>query len=511
MPSCSTCRSGTTPTSTSSRRRSRWAPGRSCSPRTPTLRSSGSTRSPRSVVAKPDLEALEQVLLRLDRDERGAAVVEQDRRQRPAAARRRARVRPGSSDAQAFFEAINGAARAMRSSALDVPAGAESVADEVGRRLRDTDRVLLMPPARGAVFLPGGGEAGVASVLARIRAIAVVTERLPGRVRHRARRRARRRRLRPPEERGRPAPALRSARLSRAAGSSGLRMASRVLWIPTVPSTAILVPTPTPAMRAPPEEQDRDRCGAVDEDELDRGSVVSGATRTDRTRPATFTRSRQRGLGDRDAARAPRHAVRLRLRRWRASGGSTRAALAGGAGATGDDGRERHPLLVPSIEVEGHRRDVGVGQAGQLLEERVGGLVVQHPVPDAPVLAVGEEHGHLGLPVGELPHDALHRGSQEAAVGAVDDLERHAVQTRAGPLLGQLRGGLLVHREVHGAQLVGRERAGVLDGAGRRHVEAVDEHQHDVAPEDRRGGGGGHVVLEQPRLVLVLAVQPQAA
>ena len=39
-----------------------------------------------------------------------------------------------------------------------------------------------------------------------------------------------------------------------------------------------------------------------------------------------------------------------------------------------------------------------------------------------------------------------------------------------------------------GPQLVGRERAGVLDGAGRGHVELVDEHEHDVAAQDRRLG-----------------------
>ena len=57
-----------------------------------------------------------------------------------------------------------------------MPAGAESVADEVGRRLRDTDRVLLMLP-RAVRVLPARAAArtGVASVLGRIRAIHVVT------------------------------------------------------------------------------------------------------------------------------------------------------------------------------------------------------------------------------------------------------------------------------------------------------------------------------------------------
>ena len=63
--------------------------------------------------------------------------------------------------------------------------------------------------------------------------------------------------------------------------------------------------------------------------------------------------------------------------------------------------------------------------------------------------------------------------------------------------------------EVHGPHLVGSERAGVLDGASRRHVEPVDEHQHDVAAQDRRGRGRRHVVLEEDGLSLVLPVQPE--
>ena len=126
------------------------------------------------VVPKPDLVALEQVLLRLDHDDESDEVVEQDRRKRPA----RAADGPtptGLSDAQAFFEAINAADAGDALVGLDVPHGAESVADEVGRRLRDTDRVLLNLPRAVRCFLPGGGEEGIASVLARIRGIPVVT------------------------------------------------------------------------------------------------------------------------------------------------------------------------------------------------------------------------------------------------------------------------------------------------------------------------------------------------
>jgi chemotaxis response regulator CheB len=127
-----------------------------------------------TVVAKPDLAALEQVLIRLDRDEQSDAVVEEDRRHRPERVAA-GPVPTGPSDAQAFFEAINGAQAGDALVALDVPVGAESVADEVGRRLRDTDRVLLTLPRAVRAFLPGGGEEGIASVLARIRSIPIVT------------------------------------------------------------------------------------------------------------------------------------------------------------------------------------------------------------------------------------------------------------------------------------------------------------------------------------------------
>jgi CheY-like chemotaxis protein len=127
-----------------------------------------------AVVVKPDLHALEQVLVRLAHDVDQDEVVEQDRRQRPS----RAADGPaptGVSDAQAFFEAINGAREGDALVGLDVPVGAESVADEVGRRLRDTDRVLLSLPRAVRCFLPGGGQEGIDSVLARIRSIHAVT------------------------------------------------------------------------------------------------------------------------------------------------------------------------------------------------------------------------------------------------------------------------------------------------------------------------------------------------
>jgi CheY-like chemotaxis protein len=128
---------------------------------------------PPAIVEKPDLAALEDLFLRLGRDEQHHAV-EQDRRVRPV----RAAEGPaptGISDAEAFFVAVNAAREGDALVSLDVPVGAEAVADEVGHRLRDTDRVLVMPPRAVRIFLPGGGEEGLQAVLARIRGIPSVT------------------------------------------------------------------------------------------------------------------------------------------------------------------------------------------------------------------------------------------------------------------------------------------------------------------------------------------------
>jgi CheY-like chemotaxis protein len=127
-----------------------------------------------AVVIKPDLEALEHLLRRLGRDGSGGDVREQDRRRHPAVVPE-GPAPTGPSDAQAFFEAVNGARAGDALVALDVAVGAEAVADEVSQQLRDTDRVLLMPPRGLRAFLSGGGEEGVQSALARIAEIHVLT------------------------------------------------------------------------------------------------------------------------------------------------------------------------------------------------------------------------------------------------------------------------------------------------------------------------------------------------
>ena len=69
-------------------------------------------------------------------------------------------------------------------------------------------------------------------------------------------------------------------------------------------------------------------------------------------------------------------------------------------------------------------------------------------------------------------------------------------------------GPLVVDVEVHGVQLVGRERARVLDRPGRGQVDAVDEQDHDVAAQHLGLAGlDGRTLFEDGVLGAVLAVR----
>ncbi len=128
-----------------------------------------------SVVVKPDLGALRDLLDRMGTDDARGGVVEKDRRQRPT----HTAVGPsptGVIDAQAFFEAINGARPGDGMLSLEVGPEAETVASDASRLLRDTDRLLAFPNAV-RLHLPGSGEAGIRSLLRRIVAGGAV---LPG-------------------------------------------------------------------------------------------------------------------------------------------------------------------------------------------------------------------------------------------------------------------------------------------------------------------------------------------
>jgi hypothetical protein len=122
-------------------------------------------------VPKPDMSDLERVVSRLVVDHT-AQVVDRDRRVRPV---RAASGPPPTSmaDAQSFYVALNDAIEgdAVLSIDLDTaPPGAlegPAVAAHVQEVLRTTDRLLASSTAL-KIFLPGAGEEGVRSLLARL-------------------------------------------------------------------------------------------------------------------------------------------------------------------------------------------------------------------------------------------------------------------------------------------------------------------------------------------------------
>jgi chemotaxis response regulator CheB len=124
-------------------------------------------------VPKPDLSALEQVLSRLDVDEDDHRVVAHERRDRPARAASGPRSN-GLEDAHAFFEAISEATAGDGLISIDLRDGADALAGHVAQRLRDGDRVLLLPTSV-RLYLPGGGDEGIRSVLDRVAAHPVAT------------------------------------------------------------------------------------------------------------------------------------------------------------------------------------------------------------------------------------------------------------------------------------------------------------------------------------------------
>ena len=127
------------------------------------------------VVFKPDFRGLEGAFAQIAGASSSGDPTAQDRRQRPARPAE-GPVPTSVTDAQAFFEALNAAQPGDALVGFDVPAGAEALADEVWQKLRDTDRVLLVLPRAVRCFLPGGGEDGILSVLARVAGVPSVQD-----------------------------------------------------------------------------------------------------------------------------------------------------------------------------------------------------------------------------------------------------------------------------------------------------------------------------------------------
>ena len=129
---------------------------------------------PLAVVVKPDLGALEQVLTRLDVDDETHHIVSRERRARPARTSK-APAASGIDDARAFFEAVNEASDGDGMISIDLWQGADSVASMATHLLRQGDRVLSFPTAV-RLYLPGGGEEGVRSVIQRVADNSVATQ-----------------------------------------------------------------------------------------------------------------------------------------------------------------------------------------------------------------------------------------------------------------------------------------------------------------------------------------------
>ena len=81
----------------------------------------------------------------------------------------------GIDDARAFFEAVNEAKDGDGIISIDLWQGADSVASVATQLLRQGDRVLAFPTAV-RLYLPGGGEEGVRSVLQRVADNCVATQ-----------------------------------------------------------------------------------------------------------------------------------------------------------------------------------------------------------------------------------------------------------------------------------------------------------------------------------------------
>ena len=241
----------------------------------------------------------------------------------------------------------------------------------------------------------------------------------------------------------------------------GFSIARRLWNTPTVPLASRRVPTSTPAICRRPEEHDRQRAGVVHQHELERGRVVLrhdperahlagdadlvAPARLDDRRDTASSSRRGAGFGVDVVAlgRSPaiaRSASRARRRRGaptgRRAGTGTVVTLACGS----RDRSARNASAVRSCRTRCH--------APRYL--RSGSSTLTSVSPSASSRATH-----------------LHGGAGEPAVGAADDVERHPGEAEAAPLLGQLAGHLVVDGEVHDAQLVGREAAGVLDRRGR--------------------------------------------
>ena len=118
-----------------------------------------------AVVPKPDLAALEHVLERLAEHDPGTTK-ERERRRNP----QRVAAGPvpmGVGDLQAFFEAVNAAEAGDAMTSIECTTHGDDMANELLEVIRPSDRLAAFSTAV-RVFLPGGGDEGIRSLVQRI-------------------------------------------------------------------------------------------------------------------------------------------------------------------------------------------------------------------------------------------------------------------------------------------------------------------------------------------------------
>ena len=264
----------------------------------------------------------------------------------------------------------------------------------------------------------------------------------------------------------------------------GLRIARRAWCRPTVPDRLEARADPDAGEGAPPQEHDRQRRRCRPARTSSRvGESCWGATRIERTRPRTVTRSRQR------ASAIGQPACRL--------GGRTGLVLAGLPGRDAHRGPDRSPVEPPCragasrAEVERHRGDVGVREPRTCSPRSSrpcgrGGCGARCPR----YLRSGSSTVTSVSPSASSRGDGADGRPRQPPVGALDDLERHPGQPEPLPLARPARRP--PGRRPRSARPAARRawRAAVLDGPGGGHVEPVDEHEHHVAAQHRRHDGG---------------------
>ena len=161
------------------------------------------------------------------------------------------------------------------------------------------------------------------------------------------------------------------------------------------------------------EEHDRHAAGVVDERALE---ARAARERLDRAPPAPGRAPTPAG------ASAPIRSASCRRRARSIERAGRRRARSSSAAPSRCRSRCcRSPLPLPFVcarrsstpprpstrlvEVERHRRHVGVRQPRDLAGHRLRGLVVQDAVPGAVELALGQQHAHLGVAAAQLVRD----------------------------------------------------------------------------------------------------------